>query len=64
MTETASTKCGWPGAAATDRPSVCTHINVAQARDEETKVKVMMFTFLTSRVNNVNITRKKANSSN
>jgi len=64
MTETSSNKCGWPGAAATDYPSVCTHINAAEARDEETKEKVTMFTSLTSRVNNVNVTRKKTNSSN
>jgi len=39
MTKTSSTKCGCPGAAATHYPSVCTHINAAEARDEETKEK-------------------------
>jgi len=64
MTENSATKCGWAGAAATDYPSACTHINAAETRDEETKEKVIMFRFLTSRVNNVTITRKKTNSSN
>ena len=62
MRETSSTKCGCPGAAATDDPSVCTHINAEEARDKETRKKVL-FTSLISRVNDVNVTHKKTKSS-